>query len=231
MSWRMKTKVFCVVVFATTFAVAMLGRKASTSLVYAYAEGPPAGFTGAPQEQTCVVCHNSFGLNSGTGTVTINTPNSYEPGQTYQITVQDQTTDQSRKRWGFQLTVLTGSNAKAGQLQATSQTSLITNDGPGFNRDYIEHNLQGTFQGQTGGASWTFPWVAPATDVGPVTFYVATNMANGDGNQTGDFIFTQSKTVPASSGSTSGPPVITSITIQGKRMFVTGSSFDDGATM
>src|SRR5215471_10216444 len=118
MSWRMKTKVFCVVVFATTFAVATLSRNASTSLVYAYSAGPPAGFTGAPQEQTCVVCHNSFGLNSGTGTVTINTPASYQPGQTYQITVQDQTTDQSRRRWGFQLTVLTNSNTKAGQLQA-----------------------------------------------------------------------------------------------------------------
>jgi len=177
------------------------------------------------------VCHSGSPLNSGTGTVTISTPSSYQPGQTYQITVQDQTTDQSRRRWGFQLTVLTASNAKAGQLQATSITSLILNDGPGFSRDYIEHNLQGTFQGQTGGASWTFPWVAPSTDVGPVTFYVATNMANGDGNQTGDFIFTQSKTVPASSGSTSGPPVITSIDIQGKRMLVTGSNFDDGATM
>lgn len=230
MSWRMKTKVFCVAVFATTFAVAMFGRKASTSLVYAFSSGPPAGVTGAPQEQTCVVCHNSFGLNSGTGTVTINTPASYQPGQTYQITVQDQTTDQSRRRWGFQLTVLTGSNAKAGQLQATSLTNLLTNEGPGFGRDYIEHNQQGTFQGQTGTASWTFPWVAPATDVGPVTFYVATNMANGDGSNQGDFIFTQTKTISAASVTT-GPPVITSIDIQGKKMFVTGSNFDDGATM
>src|SRR5215831_6139874 len=230
MSWRMKTKLFCVAVFATTFAVAMFGRKASTSLVYAFSSGPPAGVTGAPQEQTCVACHNSFGLNSGTGTVTINTPASYQPGQTYQITVQDQTTDQSRRRWGFQLTVLTGLNAKAGQLQATSLTNLLTNEGPGFGRDYIEHNQQGTFQGQTGTASWTFPWVAPATDVGPVTFYVATNMANGDGSNQGDFIFTQTKTISAASATT-GPPVITSIDIQGKKMFVTGSSFDDGATM
>jgi hypothetical protein len=231
MSLRTKTKVSCLFAFAIFLAGVMLGGKNATSVVHAYAEGPPAGFTGAPAEQTCVVCHNSFPLNSGTGTVTINTPSSYQPGQTYQITVQDQTTDQSRRRWGFQLTVLTGANAKAGQLQATSTTSLITNDGPGFNRDYIEHNLQGTFQGQRGGASWTFPWVAPATDVGAVTFYVATNMANGDTSSSGDFIFTQSKTIPSASASTSGPPVITSIDIQGKRMLVTGSNFDDGATM
>jgi len=129
------------------------------------------------------------------------------------------------------LTVLTASNTKAGQLQNTSQTNLITNDGPGFSRDYIEHGPGGTFQGQAGGASWTFPWVAPATDVGPVTFYVATNMANNNGNSTGDFIFTQSKTISAASTGPSTPPVITSIDIEGKKMFVTGSNFQDGATM
>src|SRR5215469_7065797 len=231
MFWRKKIKVCCLVFFVSMFAVAMLIREGSTGRVHAYAEGPPAGVTGAPGEQTCVTCHSSFPLNSGTGTVTIDTPSSYQPGQTYQITVDDQTTDQSRRRWGFELTVLTGDNVKAGQLQQTSQTFLRVNDGPGFNRDYIEHNLQGTFQGQTGHVSWTFPWVAPTTDVGPVTFYVATNMANGDGNLTGDFIFTQTKTIPASSGTTSGPPVITSIDFQGKRMFVTGSNFDDGATV
>jgi len=230
MSARNRAKIMsCVLALGTAFAGALLIGKSASGRAYAFAEGPLPGFTGAPAEQTCVVCHNSFALNSGTGTVTINTPSAYQPGQTYQITVQDQTTDQTRKRWGFQLTVLTASNAKAGQLQATSLTNLITNDGPGFNRDYIEHNLQGTFQGQQGGASWTFPWVAPSTDVGPVTFYVATNMANGDGTQQGDFIFTQSTTIASSSGSTSGPPAITSIDIEGKRMFVTGTDFSVGA--
>src|SRR5262249_4764289 len=221
---RKKIRVCCLVVFVSIFAVAMLTREGSTGRVYAYAEGPPAGHTGAPGEQTCIVCHSGSPLNSGTGTVTITTPSSYTPGQTYQITVEDQTTDQSRRRWGFQLTVLTASNAKAGQLQNTSQTNLITNDGPGFSRDYIEHGPGGTFQGQAGGASWTFPWVAPATDVGPVTFYVATNMANNNGNSTGDFIFTQSKTISAASTGPSTPPVITSIDIEGKKMFVTGSN-------
>src|SRR5262249_17828832 len=116
---RKNIKVCCLVVFASIFVIAMLAKEGSIVLVHANAEGPPAGHTGAPGEQTCVVCHSSFPLNSGTGTVTINTPSSYQPGQTYQITVQDQTTDQSRRRWGFQLTVLNGNNAKAGQLQAT----------------------------------------------------------------------------------------------------------------
>jgi hypothetical protein len=227
---RTKIKVGCLFVFVIIFGGVMLWTESSGTPAYAFSAGPPAGHTGAPGEQTCVVCHSSFGLNSGTGTVTINTPSSYQPGQTYMITVQDQTSDQTRKRWGFQMTVLTGSNAKAGQLQSTSLTNLLTNDGPGFSRDYIEHNVQGTFEGQTGGASWTFPWVAPATDVGPVTFYVATNMANGDHTQFGDFIFTQTATI-SSTPVTTGPPVITDIVIQGKRMFVSGSNFSDGAIM
>jgi hypothetical protein len=208
----------------------MLWTESNRTPAHAFSAGPPAGVTGAPGEQTCVICHSSFALNSGTGTVTINTPSSYQPGQTYQISVQDQTTDQSRKRWGFELTVLDGSNNGAGTFDKTDITNVLTNDGPGFNRNYIEHNSSGTFEGQTGGATWQFNWVAPKTDVGPVTFYVATNMANGDHNLTGDFIFTQTKTIP-SSPITSGPPVITSIIIQGKRMFVTGLNFDDGATM
>ena len=34
-----------------------------------------------------------------------------------------------------------------------------------------------------------FSWTAPATDVGPVTFYVAANAANNNGNNQGDQIY------------------------------------------
>jgi hypothetical protein len=36
--------------------------------------------------------------------------------------------------------------------------------------------------------TWTFNWTAPSSDVGRVTFYVAGNQANGDGNTSGDII-------------------------------------------
>ncbi|HZI87832.1 MAG TPA: PQQ-dependent sugar dehydrogenase, partial [Pyrinomonadaceae bacterium] len=66
----------------------------------------------------------------------------------------------------------------------------------------IEHSQAGTFVGQMNGASWTFNWTAPATDVGTVIFYAAGNHANNDGNSSGDFIY---RTFVASSSASSTP--------------------------
>ncbi|HRH37623.1 MAG TPA: hypothetical protein PK760_04730, partial [Flavobacteriales bacterium] len=51
-----------------------------------------AGRTGAPGENTCVnSCHNSYALNSGTGSIMLASTNmtnwQYVPGQTYTINV------------------------------------------------------------------------------------------------------------------------------------------------
>ena len=99
--------------------------------------------------------------------------------------------DQTRLRWGFELTVLdTASDEKAGELQTLDGlTQVLNNAGPGSARQYIEHTAAGTFIGQQNGASWTFNWTAPAIDVGPVIFYAAGNQANNDGNTSGDYIY------------------------------------------
>ncbi|HXC68525.1 MAG TPA: PQQ-dependent sugar dehydrogenase, partial [Pyrinomonadaceae bacterium] len=126
----------------------------------------------------------------------------YVPGQTYPITVTHQNIDSTRLRWGFQLTVLdTASDEKAGELQSINGlTQVLNNAGPGSARQYIEHTAAGTFVGQQNGASWTFNWTAPATDVGPVSFYAAGNQANNDGNTSGDYIYrTFVVSAPASS--------------------------------
>ncbi|HKZ81033.1 MAG TPA: choice-of-anchor V domain-containing protein [Pyrinomonadaceae bacterium] len=102
--------------------------------------------------------------------------------------------DLTRRRWGFQLTVLDPADEKAGNLQTTDLlTQVLDNQGPGSARQYIEHASAGTFAGQSGGASWTFNWTAPQTDIGPVTLYVAGNQANNDGNSSGDYIYFQDR--------------------------------------
>lgn len=57
-------------------------------------------------------------------------------------------------------------------------------------RFYIEHTASGTYAGTGGGANWSFNWTAPATDVGPVTFYAAGNQANNNNGRSGDQIYT-----------------------------------------
>lgn len=193
-----------------SFAGFLLTHNAGPPSVHAFSAGPPAGYTGAPGEEpeACAECH--VPPDAGTGRIFITAPLTYVPGQTYPITVRHQNVDPTRLRWGFQLTVLdTASDEKAGELQNTSGlTQVLNNAGPGFARQYIEHSAIGTFIGQQNGATWTFNWTAPATDVGPVRFYAAGNQANNDGNTSGDYIY---RTFVASAPASSTPDFAVSV--------------------
>ncbi len=147
-----------------------------------YSSQPPPAMTGAPGEQNCSLCHDE----TGPGTIAIMAPANYVPGQTYQIQVQHATTDATRMRWGFEMTTLDGTNSAAGTF---TDTTAFTQQDFGDGRWYIEHNTAGTFAGTGGGATWTFDWNAPATDVGPVTFYAAGNQANNNSNPSGDQVY------------------------------------------
>lgn len=169
----------------------LLSHNAGTRPVHAFSAGPPAGYTGAPNEEpeACAECH--VPADAGSGRISISAPQTYVPGQTYAITVTHTNPDPTRLRWGFQLTALdTASDEKAGELQSPDGlTQVLNNAGPGSARQYIEHTAAGTFIGQQNGASWTFNWTAPLIDVGPIAFYAAGNQANNDGNTSGDYIY------------------------------------------
>jgi Reeler domain-containing protein len=227
-----RLKMTCLAFCLALIAAALLSDNRAVRRVNAFAEGPNPGHTGAPGELTCATsgCHTGS-FNSGPGQLSIVPPTSYQPGQTYQVTVMHQTSDSSRRRWGFQLTVLDdASNNKAGNLANLGSTTQVLDGGPDGTRQYIEHSFNGTFQGQQNGASWTFNWTAPSTDVGPVTFYAAGNEANNDGNNTGDQIYTTSVTIRPTIVTT-GPPEIVSARISGKKLFIMGSNFGEGATL
>jgi uncharacterized repeat protein (TIGR01451 family) len=181
----------------------LLSSNTSMPPVHAFSSGPPAGYTGAPGEEpeACAECH--VPPSAGIGHISITAPQTYVPGQTYSITVTNTNSDLTRLRWGFELTALDPSDMKAGNLQSTDPfTQVLNNQGPGGSRQYIEHTSVGTFVGQQNGASWTFNWTAPSTDVGFVTFYAAGNHANNDGNTSGDFIY---RTFVASAPASTSP--------------------------
>ncbi|MBD0325880.1 MAG: hypothetical protein ICV68_05585, partial [Pyrinomonadaceae bacterium] len=183
-------KPIALILFVAGGALLLVTDNTANRRVHAFSSGPPAGYTRAPGEEpeACAECH--VNSDAGTGQISITAPQSYVPGQTYQITVTHTNNDQTRQRWGFQLTALDDSEQKAGTLAPLDNlTQVLDNQGPFPNRQYIEHTSLGTFFGQHDGASWTFNWTAPATDVGPVTFYAAGNHANGDGNSSGDNIY------------------------------------------
>src|SRR6185295_2756990 len=207
----------------TAIAGFVLTHNSGTRPVHAFSAGPPAGYTGAPQEEpeACAECH--VPPDAATGKIFITAPQTYVPGQTYPVTVTHQNIDPTRLRWGFQLTVLdTASDEKAGELHSTDGlTQVLNNAGPGSARQYIEHTSAGTFVGQQNGATWTFNWTAPATDVGPVTFYAAGNQANNDGNTSGDYIY---RTFVASAPASSTPDFALGVNPTSRNVVPTGSA-------
>ncbi len=165
----------------------------SVNILQAFSTGPPNQRTGAPGELTCQNgCHSSFALNSGMGSVAIeDAPTEYLPGETYTITVH--VMHPSQHRWGFELCSRTGSLAQGGTITVTEPTLTQTSAQSGIT--YLKHRSAGTFNGQTSGATWHFDWTAPADGTGAITFYTAGNAANGNGNNTGDYIYTTAFTV------------------------------------
>ncbi len=194
LSLKKTIKLGCAGFFFGVFAAILLS---GDQTARAFSTGPDPGRAGAPGELTCATaeCHGTA-KNTGPGQFNIIAPAGYEPGQTYQIVVRHQTSDLTRKRWGFQITALTGSNARAGAWRILNDRTQIVEDNlPGFRRQYVEHTETGTFREQTGAASWAVNWAAPATDAGPITFYAAGNQADNNGNNSGDQIYTTQVTI------------------------------------
>jgi hypothetical protein len=155
--------------------------------------GAHPGATGAPNDGSCADagCH--------TGNVVLNdkvvnslifpTPDStYTPGKTYLVTIKVKKA--SIVRFGFEAGALDATNKNAGTfaLAESSRTQLLTHVVKGDTRTEVTHTQAGNSTTTTGSTQWTFNWTAPATNIGVITFYYATNAANNDKQNTGDNI-------------------------------------------
>lgn len=159
-----------------------------------------AGRTGAPGEQTCVNgCHNSYALNSGPGSITLGSTNmsnwQYVPGTTYHMTVT--VAQASSVLFGIDVECITTAGANAGTLTVTNSAQTQTKNATisGNSRRNIVHQ-QGGGSG-AGSKMFAFDWVAPATNIGNVTFYFAGNASNNQNNEAGDYIYTGSQVITA----------------------------------
>ncbi len=156
-----------------------------------------AGATASPGESSCNQsnCHTGTAVNSGPGSVTIASSNltdwMYVPGQSYTINVTVAETGRSLFGLGFEALKSNGDNA--GTLVAGTGTTIKNKTVSGFSRKNI---VQQTDAGATANShTFTFTWNAPATDVGNITFYVAGNACNNNGNESGDHVYTASRVV------------------------------------
>jgi uncharacterized protein (TIGR03437 family) len=164
--------------------------------------GPPLGFTGAPDEGTCVGCHYTFGQpnppNSRGKVEITGLPAVYTPGQTYTLTIT--VSHPTARAWGFEMTAIdaNGTSSTVGSMTAVNATTTLKRDSTasGQVRTYFSHNDEaGIAKGKTGSNSWSINWTAPAATVGDITFYAAGNAANNQVTPEDDYIYTTSVVV------------------------------------
>ena len=176
--------------FAASVAIMAMAPERSSS-------GAPASHTGAPGDQTCATigCHDDNSVNVGTANLTIDLGQAshYVPGQVYTIKVR--MTDPSVERFGFQILALgSDNNNSVGTFKITDtyRTQITTNPTQLNGRHYVTYTFDGTDAVSSGVGEWTVNWKAPATDMGPVTFYASGVSGNDDETDQGDHVYTQS---------------------------------------
>lgn len=158
--------------------------------------------TGAPGEWTCANaqtgCHSDATVtNDNTNIVNTLTysaaDSSYVPGQTYTLTLKAQKTGIAK--FGFGMVALRNSNtANTGTFVITdaTRTQIISGTGSLSTRKYVTHKTNGTPAVSPGLGQWSFNWKAPATNVGNITFWYATNCTNNNGKELGDQLYLSS---------------------------------------
>ncbi len=159
----------------------------SVLVLLANSSDPPNGKTGAPGDSLCTECHGSPSQTIK-GIVTLEGfPAAITPNQVYPLTVVVRDTSGNAVKAGFQMTILGPSNTRAGTMATPSPNSALIN---ASGRQYFEHRPAVTFP-DSNVIRWTVNWMAPDLAAGSqVTYFLATNLANGNFKETGDKIIT-----------------------------------------
>ncbi len=197
-------------------------------LLFALAEGPDPGYSGAPPDgnpNACASsgCHtglpNGGPINAAGGSVsaTFSSGTTYTPGQPVTITVN--VSDPVNTWHGFQMTARLDSDLtkQAGRFSYAPNTGvfvLCANNVPRTPSgncpasapvEFIEHYQPAT-------TTWTFTWTPPATNQGSVRFYIAGNAVNNNQtNDAGDHVYTNSYVLQPAAACTLSQPVISKV--------------------
>ena len=153
---------------------------------------PPAGHTGATGVY-CTQCHTNNPLNTGGGNVSVNgLPSTYTAGAAYNFSITITHGVADRKRWGFEITAINGNGQVVGTFSsANPNAALIGTSGELGHLNAVITASQQSFTYDN--LTWTAP-INPGVADGTVTFYFASNAANGPlGVATGDFIYASTK--------------------------------------
>jgi len=149
-----------------------------------YSGGSPGGKTGSISDsKTCTQCHSGTASSISNWISSSIPEEGYTPGETYSITVEG--THSGVSKFGFEITAEDKSGNKKGVFIITdaAQTKLANNS------KSVTHKSTGNTPAGNS-KSWSFNWTAPEASSGEITLFAAFNAANGDGETSGDVIYT-----------------------------------------
>lgn len=153
-----------------------------------------AGRTDSPGENNCTTgCHSTYTLNSGSGSVSIQSAGTpgfkYTPGQTYNMSVTVAQAGIGLFGVGIEALIASGDNAGTLNITDLASTAIKTSSAV---IPFVRRNIVQTLNGGQSQNSkvFNFSWTAPAAGTGDVTFYFAGVAANGNGTKIGDWVYT-----------------------------------------
>ena len=191
---------------ATALAWGVLAVTVTAWAAPPYRDGPPPGHTGGFGEPLCAECHFGGPVNAEPGTLSVATPDRYEPGETHSLTVRLRHPEMAAA--GFQLAVRFADEPRAGEQAGTlgapsvrastgaamPSRTAVTVDSLGV--EYAHQTLDGAALTGPGVAEWTVEWTAPESEAA-VVVHVAGNAANDDASEFGDFVYAREARIPA----------------------------------
>ena len=179
--------------YVSTALMAVFFVLAYNNTAVTYPDGPPNNRCGLYGSQpTCTVCHAA---NAGaTNNLTIaGNPTAYALGQTYSLSISAT----GGSVYGFEIaSVQATGGANAGTFVAPAGTEITNGTVLGNSIAFLKHNTLSS------SGTWTINWTAPATNVGNVTFYLATLSGNNNNSSSGDKTQTRTLTLNAPNGCT-----------------------------
>lgn len=137
-----------------------------------FPNGIDFNLTGSPGNENCSNCHgpdvqSGNSMNLLTLKLNDNPVAGYIPGETYTVSLEMTVNPTAR---GFNATVLDANNEETGSFETIPDA---VTDGARANGAIATHNSNSNL------ADWKWTWIAPSTNVGDVTFYVATLKSDG----------------------------------------------------
>jgi len=213
-------------VAALTLLIILIFQTSSFKLESHIVKPLEGGLSGDPNQTNCAHCHSSYGAptirnaqfilkisqdSAGLiGNSNIITGSSvYTPGYTQWISIeltgQNTNNAPATPDFGFQFTALSANDSMAASFTLVDPKTSMETSASSFNQPVLNGPV--SYVGHANADTthiWYFKWTAPDSTAGPVTFYYAGNLGNGDVTSNNDTIFLGSATLNPGPSSTLG---------------------------